>query len=177
MPDDMTLVHSSDLDVWQRKSVWPRAFFVNKVIKVRKPSDLTNALSDYSHMPFAAVESDLIKNKVFEKAAQYQVKPAREYLITSNKTEFTIDASGPGIVVLGESYYPSDFELTVNGIDNEYIRVNGAFKGVWISEGGRYNISFTYKPEKLNLSIMIFLCGFALLIVIIYTHLLRIKRK
>lgn len=185
MPDDMTLVHSSDLDVWQRKSVWPRAFFANNVLEIRESTfthrcciaDIRNALSNSNNTPFAAVESDLMKNIVLDTTAKYEVIPAREYLITSNKTEFTVDASGPGIVVLGETYYPDDFVVTVNGINSEYIRVNGAFKGVWISEAGSYNISFTYRPEKLNLSIIIFLCGFALLMVIIYIHILRIKRK
>lgn len=167
MPQDMKLVQSSDLDVWQRESAWPRAFFVNKIIEVHKPSDILDALADKSHTPFAAVESQFIPQGVLNNNAPYRVVPAGEYSLTNNSTNFSVEASGPGIIVLGETYYPEDFVASLNSKRVDYIRVNQAFKGIWIKEAGRYDVSFTYRPEKLNQAILICLFGLVLLLLLI----------
>lgn len=170
MPQGMKLVHSSDLDVWQRESVWPRAFFVNKIVEVHKPSDILDALADKSSIPFAAVESQFIPqgSEVMNNNAPYQVVPASGYKLTNNSTRFSVEANGPGIIVLGETYYPGDFIVNVNGEKVDYIRVNEASKGVWISKAGKYDVSFTYRPEKLNQAMFIFIFGLALLLLLIW---------
>lgn len=166
MPQDMKLLHSSDLDVWQRESVWPRAFFVNKTIKIDKPSDILDALADKSRTPFAAVESQFIPQGEIINNAPYQVVPAGEYRLTNNSTHFSVEASGPGIIVLGETYYPGDFIASVNGKKVDYIRVNESSKGVWVNAAGKYDVSFTYRPEKLNQALLLFLFGLATLLVL-----------
>lgn len=163
MPQDMTLVHSSDLDVWQRKSVWPRAFFVNKVIGIHKPSEILDALTDKAHSPFATVENRPVPQAILNNNAPYQVTPAGGYKLTNNSTHFSVEANGPGIIVLGETYYPGDFIATVNGVNADYIRVNEAFKGIWVNKAGKYEVTFTYRPEKLNLALVACLFGFAIL--------------
>jgi len=167
MPSDMKLVHSSDLDVWQRQAVWPRAFFVNNIIEVHKPSDILDALADKSHTPFATVETQFIPQRAINNNVPYQVVPAGEYKLTNNSTRFSVEASGPGIIVLGETYYPGDFVATVNGENVDYIRVNEASKGIWVNKAGKYDVSFTYRPERLNQAISICLIGLALLLLII----------
>ncbi|MEI6709314.1 MAG: hypothetical protein WCK96_19525, partial [Methylococcales bacterium] len=167
MPQDMKLVHSSDLDVWQRQSVWPRAFFVNKIVEIHKPSDILEALADKSHTPFAAVESQFIPQGEVSNNAPYQVVPAREYKLTNNSSDFTIDASSSGIIVLGETYYPSDFVATLNGEKVDYIRVNESSKGIWVSKAGKYDVSFTYRPEKLNQALWVCLFGWVFLLLLI----------
>lgn len=161
MPEDMKLVHSSDLDVWKRESVWPRAFFVNNIIEVHNPSDILDALTDKTQIPFAAVETQLIPRGVINNNMSYQVLPASEYKLTNNSTQFSVEASGPGIIVLGETYYPGDFVAKVNGVQADYIRVNESSKGIWVNKAGKYDVSFTYRPEKLNPSLWISLFGLA----------------
>ncbi|MCK9419447.1 MAG: hypothetical protein M0R70_08740 [Nitrospirae bacterium] len=167
MPQDMQLLYSRDLDVWQRESVWPRAFFVNKIIEVHKPTDIIDALADKKHVPFAAVESQFIPQGVLKNNTLYRVIPAGEYRLTNNSTRFSVEASGPGIIVLGETYYPGDFVANVNGEKVDYIRVNEASKGIWVNKAGEYDVSFTYRPEKLNQAILICLCGLMLLLLLI----------
>ena len=178
MPQGMKLVHSSDLDVWQRESVWPRAFFVNKIIEVHKPSDIVDALADKSHTPFAAVESQFIPEGVgvLNNDAPYQVVPAGEYRLTNNSTHFFVEASEPGIIVLGETYYPGDFVANVNGEKVDYIRVNEASKGIWVNKAGKYDVSFTYRPERLNQAMFLCLFGLVLLLVLIGTSAGVLKR-
>jgi hypothetical protein len=160
----MKLVHSSDLDVWKRESVWPRAFFVNQVIATHKPADILDALADTGHTPFAAVETQLIPKGILNNDTPYQVVPASEYKLTNNSTHFFVEASGPGLIVLGETYYPGDFVATLNGENVDYIRVNEASKGIWVNKAGKYNVSFSYRPERINQSMLISLFGWMVLI-------------
>ena len=164
MPQGMKLVYTDDLDVWQRESVWPRAFFVNKIKEARKPSDLLEALADKAHQPFAAIQSNSITVPIPNNNASYLVVPAKEYKLTNNSTSFLVEANGSGIIVLGETYYPGDFIALLNGKKVDYIRVNEAFKGVLIDKAGTYNVSFTYRPEKLNQALWISFFGFVLLL-------------
>ena len=167
MPQDMKLVHSSDLDVWKRESVWPRAFFVNKIIEVHKTSDISDALADNSRVPFAAVESQYISQGIIDNNVSYKMVPAREYRLTSNSTNFSVEASSPGIIVLGETYYPGDFVASLNGEEVGYIRVNEASKGIWVNKAGKYDVSFTYRPERLNQALWVCIFGWVSLLLII----------
>ena len=167
MPKSMKLVHSSDLDVWERDSVWPRAFFVNQVLEVKKTADIPDAFAKIQTLPFAAVESDLIPLWMPRDIHSAPiVVPARRYTLTNNSTRFSVDASGPGIIVLSETYYPKDFIARLNGKTADYIRVNQAFKGIWVKEAGNYDVSFTYRPARLSLSILLSISGFFLLILL-----------
>jgi uncharacterized membrane protein YfhO len=92
--------------------------------------------------------------------------PAGDYRLTNNSTRFSVDASGPGIIVLGETYYPGDFVATVNGEKVDYTRVNEASKGIWVNKAGKYDVSFTYRPEKLNQALWISISGLLLLMLL-----------
>ena len=175
MPQDMKLVHSSDLDVWQRNTVWPRAFFVNQVVEVRKASDILVVLAKKPHVPFAAVESQLIPPWIPNNINGVSlIAPATQYSLTNNSTKFSVDATGAGIIVLGETYYPEDFVVTLNGKRVDYIRVNNAFKGIWVTQAGKYDVVFTYRPAKLYQALMISLCGLLFLPIFVIVFL-RLK--
>jgi hypothetical protein len=176
IPEGAILLHSSDLDVWQRESAWPRAFFVNQVIKVSKPSQILDALTDSLHKPFALVESQFIPKDFTNTTSQYSMSPAREYRLTNNSTNFSVEASGPGIIVLSEAYYPGDFIARINGKKINYIRVNEAFKGIWVNKAGHYDVNFIYRPEYLNISLLISAIGMSLLLLLL-VKLSFIQRK
>ena len=167
MPQGLKLVHSSDMDVWQRESVWPRAFFVNQITEIHDSEDILVALTDKLHTPFAAVESHLIPTVFLDNNAPYQVMPAGGYRLTNNSTHFSVEASGPGVVVLGETYYPGDFIATVNGEKADYFRVNESSKGIWVNKAGKYDVSFTYRPERLNQAAWMSLSGIVLLYMLV----------
>jgi len=181
-PKDMVLVYQGDMNVWQRKSVWPRGYFVNKVVSINKESDWDRILSDANHQPFAAVEleqsslskrgsSDRNFNSFFLSRRpivnvdelvndnSYEVVAGHDFVLTGNSTSFSVDAKGPGMIVLSETYYPGDFIAKLNGKEVDYVRVNIASKGIWIEQAGKYEVKFTYRPEKLLPSGIISLLG------------------
>jgi hypothetical protein len=167
MPQGMELVYSDDLDVWQRKSVWPRAFYVNHIIEVHKLSDILSALLDKSHTPFATVENRFIPKEFVNNNAPYKVIPAKEYRLTNNSTRFTVEVTDPGLIVLGETYYPGDFIARLNDEKVDYVQVNEASKGIWVSKPGKYDVNFIYRPEKLNQALLVCFLGLALLLFLV----------
>jgi uncharacterized membrane protein YfhO len=91
------------------------------------------------------------------------VRAATDYRLTSNNTSFVIDAPGPGVAVLTETYLAEDFQITVDGKPAPYFRVNHAFKGVAIGSAGRHEITFAYWPQHFTLALWLGAAGLGLL--------------
>jgi uncharacterized membrane protein YfhO len=91
------------------------------------------------------------------------VTPARNYRLTTNTTAFDIEASGPGLVALSEAWLPHDFRVTLNGKRVHYLRLNHAFKGVFIPTAGLHHLEFTYRPQRFTLALNLAALGLGLL--------------
>ena len=85
--------------------------------------------------------------------AARSVVPASGYRLTTNSTSFTVRATGPGVIVLTEAYEADNFRAWVNGARVRYIRVNHAFKGIFVNAAGNYDVRFTYWPRGLSESL------------------------
>jgi len=157
-------VAKDDLRVDTSPTVWPRAFFTNRIVDEEDLPQLISKLKKSQGQPFAALAADEMEaatNQSLLPATGDPVfsTPARDYHLTSNATSFTVDAAGPGIVVLTEAYYPDDFRAYVNGAPASYLRVNHAFKGIFIRNSGTYDIRFEYWPHHLTTALSISAAG------------------
>ena len=169
---NLKAVASLDLNVYKSESVWPRAFFTDKLSVYQRENEFIDLLNSGDGRPFAAVQKDdLSSQPAFSnvlsslgRSLSGQVMPATDYVLTGNKTSFRIQAPAPGIVVLTEAYVPEDFQVIVNGKRQDYFRVNSAFKGIFLAHGGTYTVSFAYWPKYLTVSLWIGATGLVLLI-------------
>jgi hypothetical protein len=115
--------------------------------------------------PFAAVqESDLSSlptgaRNLPRNLGQRTTAAAHDYQLTANTTSFVVTANRPGVIVLSESYYPGDFQVTLEDEPVSYFRVNHAFKGIYVDRPGNYHVTFRYRPEKLSLALWMSLAG------------------
>jgi len=91
------------------------------------------------------------------------VTPATDYRLTTNTTSFTVAATGPGFIVLSEAYEPDNFRATVDGEEVPIIRVNHAFKGVYVGAAGTYRVAFAYWPRGFTMTLVLFGAGLALI--------------
>jgi uncharacterized membrane protein YfhO len=91
------------------------------------------------------------------------VTPARNYHLTTNTTSFDIEASGPGLVALTEAWLPHDFRVTLDGQRVHYLRLNHAFKGVFVPTAGSHHLEFTYRPQRFTLALNLATLGLGLL--------------
>ena len=158
-------LEQADLDVYASPTAWPRAFFCDQVVRYGNPADFARLLLEGDGRPFAAVQSG-------EKSAPAPgaspdrrfISPARDYRFTPNNTAFPVEATGPGVAVLTETYYLDDFHVTVNGKPAGYFRVNHSFRGVALPSAGTYQIEYRYWPRFFTASLWSSFLGLLLLI-------------
>jgi hypothetical protein len=165
-------IASLDLDVYESERVWPRAFFTDRLAEYRQEAEFVELIRKGDGVPFAAVAredlvqrkelTDLVGNSALTESRQ--VMPARDYILTSNTTSFTVTAPGPGVVVLTEAFVPGDFQLRLNGKPADYFRVNSAFKGLFVDKAGDYTISYSYWPRYFTFSLIAAAAGLAALL-------------
>ncbi len=157
-----------DLQVYRSNSVWPRAFFTDRLVRYDTASVFADMVRNSQGAPFAAIQGkdvggSPVLRELLENRSAAHVVAASGYDLTSNTTTFTVDASGKGIVVLGEAFLDQDFRVTLNGEPAEYLRVNHAFKGVLVEKPGTYTVRFSYWPRHFTLSLWASSLGVALL--------------
>lgn len=144
----LEVVTLADLDVYRSREVWPRAFWVSAVERHDQLGDLAKRILQ-GGAPFASVPRS-------EASAEWPASvslppvPARDYRLTTNTTAFSVSAPDRGLVVLHETWVPGDFAVKVNGQPAGLIRVNHAFKGVWLPMAGEYRIEVSYAPPRLR---------------------------
>lgn len=145
-----------DLQVYASPTAWPRAFFTDRLATYAAAPDLAELIQHGDGHPFAATQTDERNIPTLPAVlAGRTVRPARDYRLTANTTSFRIDASGPGLAVLTEAFYPDDFQVTVDGQPAAYFRVNHAFRGVAIDRAGAHEIRFAYWPEYFTTALIL----------------------
>jgi hypothetical protein len=152
----LRLVQKGDLDVYESPTVWPRAFFTDRLLVYDKVEQFVAAVGAAGGKPFAAVQrADLTAypqlGVVWPAITSRRVTPATRYELTANTTSFSVQAEGAGVVVLTENYWPGDFRAEVDGVKARVVRLNHAFKGVLIEAPGEHRITFRYVPKHFPL--------------------------
>jgi hypothetical protein len=154
---------ADDLFIYRSPSAWPRAFFTTEVATYDLPSELAGFARDGDGRPFAAghrgARASWATLATTRPSAERLVVPATNYRLRPNATEFSIDATGTGLVVLTETARPGDFVATVDGQRVPWFVINHAFKGVRISSPGRHMVSFVYRPRYWNLTLVLATLG------------------
>jgi hypothetical protein len=159
-PPSLPRVNVADMDVYESPSVWPRAFFTDRVVVYDQPEDFARLIREGDGRPFAALQGAVPEPLTrFTAGPRGTFTPATNYRLAPNETAFDVQADGPGLVVLSEVYYAKDFHALVDGKPVAYYRVNHAFKGLYIDRPGLHRVSFRYWPEHLTLSLWLAAAG------------------
>ena len=143
----LAVVTLTDLDVYRSAEVWPRAFWASGVTRYDHVRDLARNVLQGEGRPFAAVATADASTD-WPMADGQPAISAHDYRLTANTTSFRLSVPQRGLAVLHETWLPDDFTATVNGLPAEVVRVNHAFKGVWLPAGGDYDVTFSYWPRR-----------------------------
>jgi hypothetical protein len=166
----LKLIKTSDLDIYESPTVWPRAFFTDRVALYDQPAELVEKLRAANGRALAAVQrSDVTAQaalgKIPSDLATRTTVPAANYHLTENTTSFTVHANGPGAIVLTEALWPGDIRAEVNGQPAPVVRVNHAFRGVAVDRAGDYRVTFRYWPRRFTRNLV--LCGVGALLFVV----------
>lgn len=165
----LTLVQQADLDIYESPTVWPRAFFTDRLELYDQPADFAQKIRTGDGRPFAALQRpDLAMQPALtmipRALAERTVVPAAHYQLTENTTSFDIHATAPGVVVLIETLWPGDFRADIDGHKVPVLRLNHAFKGVFVDSPGDYRVTFRYVPKNFPRNLMLSGLGAVLLV-------------
>jgi hypothetical protein len=164
----LKLIRHGDLDVYESATVWPRAFFTDRILSYDQPAQLVERIAHGDGRPFAgALSSDLATEPELVAMPRdlpaRSVEPASDYRLTQNTTAFTVHAARAGVIVLTEAWSRGDFQATLNGQAAPVLRLNHAFKGVYVPAAGDYRAIFRYVPRRFSLALGLVVAGFILL--------------
>jgi hypothetical protein len=149
-------IASADLDVFESKSAWPRAFFSDRLGQYSDVRQLLQWVKEGDGRPFAAVLAGATPGpSPSSDQASRNIVAARDYHLTGNTTAFTIEAPAAGIAVLNESFVADDFRAFVNGQRVPYFRVNHISKGIALPGPGSYRVQFAYWPRMLSTALWV----------------------
>jgi hypothetical protein len=165
--DALRTLVSSDMEVYESPTTWPRAFFTDSAAVYSDVSQFWSKVKSANGKPFAAIQHDDWMNLspapiVSSDLSKRSVTPAGDFALTENSTSFKVNASGPGVIVLTEAYERKNFRASLNGVPIPYFRVNHAFKGIYVESPGTYLVTFTYWPADLTLTIVVAAMGLVL---------------
>ena len=147
-PSGLHQFASEDMDVAKSDQAWPRAFFTDSVSRYSTVAQFVKLIMEGDGKPFAATQ-DSSNNAPETPSPGRQIVPAKDYRLTNNTTAFSVEAPGPGYIVLGESFEDGNFKVTANGQPVECLRINHLYKGIQVDRAGSYRIHFSYRPKYL----------------------------
>lgn len=94
----------------------------------------------------------------------------------ANELVFKSKSSGERFAVFSDIYYPKGWEVTIDGKDAEYIRVNYLLRGMKIP-AGEHTIVWTFRPKSYFTGQKIALAGSILFVIVIIGGLYMAYRK
>ncbi|MBI5771396.1 MAG: hypothetical protein HZA93_26720 [Verrucomicrobia bacterium] len=149
----LRLLKVADLDIYESPTAWPRAFFTNRLDVYDQPAELVAKIKTADGKPFAAAQrTDFASQPALAPVprgfADRTVVGATNYRLTENTTSFTVRTTGPGVIVLGEAWWPGDFRAELNGRKVPLVRVNHAFKGVVVDSAGDNHVTIRCVPKN-----------------------------
>lgn len=157
-------IGTSDLDLYENPTVWPRAFLTDTLARYKTPAEFAHIVSTAERRPLAATQKvEGLAGNLPSDLTSRQVVAATAYRLTGNTTTFTINAPTAGVAVLTEAFEAENFRVTLNGAPAPYFRVNHAFCGVSIPHAGQFTVRFEYWPRRLTLALWLAAAGLALL--------------
>lgn len=165
---------------FESPSAWPRAFFTDRVALCGDPEHLLDLIRSGDGRPFAALTEGewrkiLPVPRIIPGLGAGQVRAADHYVETTDSTSFSVAAPGPGFIVLTEAYERGNFRVTVDGRSVPYVRLNQAFKGVYVDAPGIYQVTFRYWPRDLSLALGMAGAGLAALFIGLGTAMVVLK--
>ena len=160
-------VFEADMNLWKRTTSWPRAYFVDSTAQYGDVKLLAKFIQQAGGRPLAAIQTE----RTVWPDKRRRVVFADNYRLTTNTTSFTIDAPGPGIVVLTEVNIPGDVHVEIDGKADEVLEVNHAFRAVKIEKPGVQRISFEYRPRLWRTSLLLGFSGVIILIGVVLVNL------
>ncbi|MBI4367517.1 MAG: YfhO family protein [Deltaproteobacteria bacterium] len=142
-PARYPLAHRSEVDIYENPRALPRAFFPRSV-EAASDNAMFAALSDPAFDPAERTLIERLPPTLPDgKSGDGRATIAAQQ---SDRVAIDVEASGPRVLVLTDTYYPG-WRATVDGHATPIYRANYVFRAVAVP-AGRHHIVFRYCPAS-----------------------------
>ena len=148
----------ANVEIFQNKAVYPRAFVVYDIINVSSFDQALDLLtnSDIDLRQTAIVENFPSDSRTVINESTHQNPPsgsAHVKRITPDALTVDIQTNSPGLLVMSEQYYPG-WRAYIDGKETPIYAVNGILRGVFLNKG-KYTVRLEYKPLSFSIGLVI----------------------
>lgn len=161
--------------VYINKEALPRAYVVHRAQVIESEPDILARVLDPAS--FDPKDSVVLSGtdpsmKIVERTKGHWPWHARERVevqsYDSVSASLSVKMDGPGYLVLSDAYYPG-WRVWVNGIEQNIIRANYAFRAVFVDHG-QNRVVFKYVPASFRIGWWVMIASLAMIGIVVLTR-------
>jgi hypothetical protein len=170
MMEKYEVLDSTDAYLYKRKEPLPRAWLVNRVLKVDDVDQALDAISDPRFPPFvaAAVSDNLPGDFSMDPNADLSGQKTRVTKYLPDEVDFIVDAPANSFLVASEVWYPG-WKAYIDGKKADVYRTDYVLRGVPFPKG-RHKLVFKFSPWTYNIGVVISLLTLAYLASVMFIN-------
>lgn len=146
LPGFVAVHTSDDVVVYENTNVLPKAWFVDLAEVVLAKENALARINQFTFNP--AVEAVVEQERLLPDLTADSLASATVTSYSARQIDVqTVRSNGPGLLVLGELYYPKGWKASIDGVPTEILKTNFALRGVIVPEG-EHTVTFTFDPAS-----------------------------
>jgi hypothetical protein len=170
------VLDDTDAYLYKRKTPLPRAWLVDRVIKVDDPDQALGVISDPRFPPFAAaaVSDNLPAGFSMDPDADLSGQKAQVTKYLPDEMDIDVDAPANSLLVASEVWYPG-WKAYIDGKRTDLYRTDYVLRGVPVPKG-RHKLALKFSPDTYHAGVAITLAALAFLAAV-FVRRYRFSRK
>ena len=170
MMEKYEVLDNTDCYFYKRKKPLPRAWLVNRLLKVDDVDQALDAISDPRFPPFAAaaVSDNLPVAFSMDPNADLSGQKVQVTKYLPDEVDMDVDAPANSFLVASEVWYPG-WKAYIDGKKTDVYRADYVLRGVPVLKG-RHRLVFRFSPWTYNIGAVVSLLTLAYLISVIFIN-------
>jgi len=141
--------------IYENPNVLPRAYVVHRA-EISRDQDPLKRLIDSDFNPWTtALLEEPSSAAIVTALAETPLRSSSSTHVTKygpHRVEIEVGMTDPGVLVLSDTHYPG-WQVTVDGLPSQLLRVNYALRGVYLPSGN-HRVVFRFAPRFFQLGLL-----------------------
>ena len=157
--------------LYQNPDAYGNAWGIDSIILVDSPDELLNKLKDTDLRRVGVVLNKSIPTDISLKYNSSDLIKIEKIKNSSSHLTYKFESLSNQIIVFSEIYYPSGWEVYLDGLKSNYFDINYLLRGMLIPKG-EHTVEFYFSPKivktGINIRIITIIITFSLIAFLIY---------
>ena len=157
--------------LYQNPDAYGNAWAIDSIVLANSPDDLLDKLKDSDLSRVGLILNKSIPVDISLKYNSSDLIKIEKIKNSSSHLTYKFESLSEQLVVFSEIYYPSGWEVYVDGVKSKYFDINYLLRGMLIPKG-EHTIEFFFSPKivktGINIRIITIIITFSLIVFLIY---------